>query len=296
MLNFEMMKKENLIREKSFEFALLIIELYKKLTASNEFVISKQLLRSATSIGANVEEAIAGQSKNDFLYKMATASKEARETKYWLMLLDKSQIVKIDYQMYLLEIESIINILTKIVKTGSKSIQNPKSKIQNLKFKGLTLVEVLISMAVLLLGIIGVSAVIINSVRINDMAIRQTLAKETAGAEIERIKLIGYWRITQDNLRQEFGSDSLTNLEEQYQLPGIPEGVITPYNYCLFRGVDVQKEIRGRIRHYYYTLKLSVDEDFVEKYAQMLRMEVFWMFQGRLKHIEVVFVVGHRHR
>ncbi|MEW6679853.1 MAG: prepilin-type N-terminal cleavage/methylation domain-containing protein [bacterium] len=169
-------------------------------------------------------------------------------------------------------------------------------KIQNLKFKGLTLVEVLISMAILLLGIIGVSAVIINSVRINDMAIRQVLAKETAGAEIERIKLIGYWRITQDNLRQEFGTDSLSSLPEQYQLPGIPEGYLTPYDYCLFRGVDVQKEIKGRIRHYYYTLKLSVDEDFVKKYAQMLRMEVFWMFQGRLKHIEVVFVVGHRHR
>ena len=118
------MPKENLIQQKSFEFSLMIIELYKKLSAANEFVISKQLLRSATSVGANVEEAIAGQSKKDFLHKMAIASKEAREARYWLKLLDKSQIVIIDYRLYLQEMESIINILTKIVKTSSTSIQN----------------------------------------------------------------------------------------------------------------------------------------------------------------------------
>ena len=113
------MQKDNLIQQKSFDFALAIIELYKELTTTKEYVISKQLLRSATSIGAKIEEAIAGQSKKDFLHKMAIASKEARETRYWLNLLEKSQIVKIDYKNYLQEIESIINILTKIVKTSS---------------------------------------------------------------------------------------------------------------------------------------------------------------------------------
>lgn len=115
------MQKDNLIQQKSFDFALSIIALYKKLIAGKEFVISKQLLRSATSIGANIEEAIAGQSKKDFLHKMAIALKEARETRYWLNLLEKSQIVKIDYKNYLQEIESMINILTKIVKTSSQS-------------------------------------------------------------------------------------------------------------------------------------------------------------------------------
>ncbi|MDP3769579.1 MAG: four helix bundle protein [bacterium] len=118
------MVKDNLIQQKSFEFSLMIIELYKKLSVAKEFIISKQLLRSATSIGANVEEAIAGQSKKDFLHKMTIASKEARETRYWLKLLDKSQIVTIDNRLHLQEVESIINILTKIVKTSSKSIQN----------------------------------------------------------------------------------------------------------------------------------------------------------------------------
>lgn len=109
--------KENLIQEKSLSFALGIIWLYKKLKKENEFVLSKQLLRSWTSIWANVEEALAGQSRKDFLNKLCIASKEARETKYRLTLLCKSKLVDLDYSEYLLEIESIINILTKIVKT-----------------------------------------------------------------------------------------------------------------------------------------------------------------------------------
>lgn len=116
------MKTENKIQVLTFEFALLVIDLYKSLVKQNEFVLSKQLLRSATSIGANVEEATAAQTKKDFITKMAVASKEARETKYWLRLLDKSQIAKLDYTDLLNKIEHIINILTKIVKTSQESL------------------------------------------------------------------------------------------------------------------------------------------------------------------------------
>ena len=84
------MKKDNIILDKSFDFALHIIELYKQMTAQHEYVLSKQLLRSATSIGANVEEATAAISKKDFAAKMSIASKEARETRYWLRLIDKT--------------------------------------------------------------------------------------------------------------------------------------------------------------------------------------------------------------
>lgn len=117
------MKTENKIKEMSFEFSLKIISLYKLLVQQNEYVISKQLLKSATSIGANVEEADAAQTKRDFIMKMSIASKEARETKYWLRLLDKSQLLKYDYQAYLADIEHIINILTKIVKTSQLSLK-----------------------------------------------------------------------------------------------------------------------------------------------------------------------------
>ena len=112
------MKKDNIILDKSFDFALRIIELYKQMTAQHEYVLSKQLIRSATSIGANVEEATAAISKKDFAAKMSIASKEARETRYWLRLIDKSHLVKIEVKEYLDEIEHIINILTAIVKTS----------------------------------------------------------------------------------------------------------------------------------------------------------------------------------
>lgn len=85
--------KENLIQTKTFQFALKIIELYKLLKESTHFQLASQLIRSGTSIGANVEEAIATISKKEFISKMAIASKEARETLYWLRLLEASQLV-----------------------------------------------------------------------------------------------------------------------------------------------------------------------------------------------------------
>ncbi len=113
--------KENLIDIKTFEFALQIVDLYIQLKKENEFIISKQIIRSGTSIGANIEEAIAAQSKRDFISKMTIASKEARETKYWLRILDKSNLTNLSIEIYLTEIEHIINILTKIIKTSSET-------------------------------------------------------------------------------------------------------------------------------------------------------------------------------
>jgi len=111
-------KTQNIIVDKSFNFSLLVISLYKKLIESHEYVLSKQVLRSGTSIGANVEEAIAGQSRKDFIAKMSIASKEARETKYWIRLLERSEFINYDYEMLLREVDDIINILTAIVKTS----------------------------------------------------------------------------------------------------------------------------------------------------------------------------------
>lgn len=116
------MKNDNLIAVKTFKFSLTMIHLYMELKIENEYIVSKQVLRSSTSIGANVEEAIAAQSKRDFIGKMAIASKEARETKYWLRLLDKSELTKIPITSHLVEIEHIINIITKIIKTSQESV------------------------------------------------------------------------------------------------------------------------------------------------------------------------------
>jgi len=110
-----------LIQDRSFALALRIVELYKLLVDQREFVIARQLLRSGTSIGANVEEASAAQSRRDFLSKMSIASKEARETVYWLKLLTHSRLVALDIGPYMTEAEEVMRILTAIVKTTSST-------------------------------------------------------------------------------------------------------------------------------------------------------------------------------
>lgn len=111
------MKKKSIAAEKSFDFALNIIDVYMQLKSENEFVLSKQLVRSGTSIGANVEEALAGFSEKDFAAKMSISSKEARETNYWLRLINASPHFKIDVKKTLDDSEELIRILTAIVKT-----------------------------------------------------------------------------------------------------------------------------------------------------------------------------------
>jgi four helix bundle protein len=88
------MEKENVIAKKSYDFAIRIAKLYKHLSSDKrEFVLSKQVLRCGTSIGANVEEAIGGISRKDFKAKMSIAYKEARETDYWLRLLHDTEFI-----------------------------------------------------------------------------------------------------------------------------------------------------------------------------------------------------------
>src|SRR5262245_66353072 len=112
---------QSIIQQRSFEFALEIVSLYKRLQECREYVISKQLLRSGTGIGANVEEASAGQSRNHFVAKMAIASKEARETRYWLRLLRESKIADVDVAPQLASVEELVRILTSIVKTTKET-------------------------------------------------------------------------------------------------------------------------------------------------------------------------------
>jgi four helix bundle protein len=115
--------KESIVGSKAYYFALKVILLYKLMQDQKEFVLSNQLLRSATSIGANIEEATAGISQKDFTAKMSIASKEARESRYWLRLLSDSGIIKdFNFSELLTEIDEIVKILTKIVKTTQQKI------------------------------------------------------------------------------------------------------------------------------------------------------------------------------
>jgi len=119
---------KNEIVKLSFNFSLEVIDVYKYLVGKKEFVMSKQLLRAGTSIGANVAEAQVAQTKPDFITKMSIASKEARETKYWTQLLKQSGYLT-DYHNYESldeQICSIINIITKIVKTSQNTLSSKK--------------------------------------------------------------------------------------------------------------------------------------------------------------------------
>jgi len=111
--------KPNIIVDKTFNFSKEIIKLYIELKNEKVYELASQLFRSATSIGANLEEAQAAQSKKDFIAKMCISAKEARETRYWLKLIDETHISKIDVTSFLGEINEIINILTKIIKSSS---------------------------------------------------------------------------------------------------------------------------------------------------------------------------------
>jgi len=128
-LSWEFGLSKSIIYQKSFEFSIEIVNLYKSLCQKNEYTLSRQLLKSGTSIGANVNEATAAQSKKDFMHKMAIASKEARETKYWLELLVATNYFQKDIWV-LNKIDEIIKILTSIVKTTHENLtQNSKFKI-----------------------------------------------------------------------------------------------------------------------------------------------------------------------
>jgi len=110
--------KENIIVQKSYGFALQIIQLYKSLIDKKEFVLSKQILRSGTSIGANIHEAVASESKKDFVHKLGIAVKEARETSYWLNLLkDSDYITNDEFNRLNNSCDEIIRILNSIILT-----------------------------------------------------------------------------------------------------------------------------------------------------------------------------------
>ena len=117
------MKKDNIIVDKSKAFAIRIIKLYQYLCAEKkEFVLSKQLLRSGTSIGANVKEAIRGQSKADFISKLNISLKEASETEYWLELLQEAKYITNDeFESMKDDCIELIKLLTSIINSSKKN-------------------------------------------------------------------------------------------------------------------------------------------------------------------------------
>ena len=121
-----MKTKDSIIRQKTFDFAIRIVNLYKHIiTNKKEYVLSKQLLRSGTSIGANVNEALYGQSKKDFISKLHISLKEASETQYWLELLNATNFLdEKEFKSISSDNIEILKILTSIIKTSKENLDN----------------------------------------------------------------------------------------------------------------------------------------------------------------------------
>ncbi|MEL0586584.1 MAG: four helix bundle protein [Candidatus Thiodiazotropha sp. (ex. Lucinoma kazani)] len=117
-----MSDEKHITKRKSFEYAVRIVQLARYLqTEKDEYVLSKQILRSGTSIGANIEEASAGQSRRDFRSKMSIASKEARETMYWLRLMKKTRFMEKKLADSLIhDCNELVSLSTSIVKTTAQ--------------------------------------------------------------------------------------------------------------------------------------------------------------------------------
>ena len=111
--------RDNLILRRSFDFAVMVVNYCLKMIEDKEYVISRQLMKCGTSVGANVEEAQGAISKAEFIAKMQIALKEARETNYWLRLIEKSNLKTYDgFDILLKESEDLRNILTSILKNS----------------------------------------------------------------------------------------------------------------------------------------------------------------------------------
>lgn len=119
------MKKDNVIQDKTYRLALRAIALYQGLVKKREFVLSRQVLRSGTAIGAIVEEAIGAESRADFVHKLSMANKECKETHYWIRLLRDSEMIDTNMSRSLLrDCEEVGRILASIILTTKNGRRN----------------------------------------------------------------------------------------------------------------------------------------------------------------------------
>ena len=124
-------RDNSIILKKAFDFAVKIVKFNNQLNAEKHYIIGRQLLRSGTSIGANINEALAAYSRKDFIHKMMIALKEAQETEYWLKLINASEILEnFDFSNYSTDVVELQKILTSIINTSKKQLtkENDEAK------------------------------------------------------------------------------------------------------------------------------------------------------------------------
>tara|TARA_B110000285_G_scaffold125936_1_gene142017 strand:- start:4488 stop:4856 length:369 start_codon:yes stop_codon:yes gene_type:complete len=117
------MSKQNPIQEKSFSFALTTVRICKELIKQNEYILSKQLMRSGTSVGANIREAQNAESKKDFIHKLSISQKECDESIYWIELLFHSKMItKQNYYLLHSQASVLLKMLKSIIITSKKNL------------------------------------------------------------------------------------------------------------------------------------------------------------------------------
>lgn len=160
--------------------------------------------------------------------------------------------------------------------------------------EGFTLLEAVLAVAILSIGLLGLVLLFMNSTKANQAAKLRLLANEIVSSEIEQIKTLGYVNLSDTNLTQvPFNyQNSLTGFPLEYQFPGINTNCDAPYNYCLYKGIDKEIEVKGEVKHYFYTIKLSVEERHLDyPTLRRLRIEIFWMDKNFLVSSEIIFMV-----
>lgn len=160
---------------------------------------------------------------------------------------------------------------------------------------GFTLVEVMAAMAILSIGLLGLAAMFLNSIRADQTASLRFMATDIMTSEIEEIKLLGYVNLTWSNLTMApFNyKDKYAALDDKYEFIGNNTNAASGYDWVNFKGVNKKIQKKGQAFGYLYTLKLSGDNDYLATPTlRRLRMEIFWMHEGRLTNSNLVFMVG----
>lgn len=164
--------------------------------------------------------------------------------------------------------------------------------------KALTLIEVLVGMVILVVGVLGVAKVISHAIIVNEKVKRHLEGEKLSRNEVENITSLGFDGINTEKLGQE-GYVTWENLEDKYKFNGIPQNLDRPYDFVLYKGVNMPLEIGKGQREHLYLLRLSVQEDFgnwqqLNVLIKRLRLENYWLSEGNLTRTEIIFFVSHR--
>lgn len=164
---------------------------------------------------------------------------------------------------------------------------------------GFTLIETLVSMALLTIGLVAMFELQVVALKTNDINKRYLIAQDVVSHEIESVKTVGYIALKTDTVlvtllsAAEPYSQTFTGLPGNYQISGVDTTCGTPWDYCVYKGLSIPKTVGGITVNYDYTVKLSVNPDYLS-YPTLAEgaMEVYWMARGQLKKMNIAFFVG----